>query len=122
MIFGSTETVKRLRGNPRVQVHGPGFSKVLLGDDEGGQLGKTHRSHRRQRNLKAAAVVSNCSGVWASRHTKKIARPWLSAWADRRPSADDPESGAGCVHRSRASAQTIHAQNSGKAAEPASRT
>src|SRR5436853_264345 len=32
-IFGSTETVKRYEGNPRVQVHGPGFSKVLLGDD-----------------------------------------------------------------------------------------
>src|ERR1041384_3082372 len=32
-IFGSTETVKRYEGNPRVQVHGPGFSKILLGDD-----------------------------------------------------------------------------------------
>src|SRR5438874_3873754 len=34
LIFGSTETVKRYEGNPRVQVHGPGFSKILLGDDE----------------------------------------------------------------------------------------
>src|SRR2546425_745814 len=33
MIFGSTETVKRYEGNRRVQVHGPGFSKVILGDD-----------------------------------------------------------------------------------------
>src|SRR5919204_5212159 len=32
-IFGSTETVKRYEGNPCVQVHGPGFSKILLGDD-----------------------------------------------------------------------------------------
>src|SRR5215471_12312732 len=32
-IFGSTETVKRYEGNPRVQVHGPGFSKILIGDD-----------------------------------------------------------------------------------------
>src|SRR5438445_3936532 len=32
-IFGSTETVKRYEGNSRVQVHGPGFSKVLFGDD-----------------------------------------------------------------------------------------
>jgi len=29
-IFGSTETVKRYHGNPSVQVHGPGFSKILL--------------------------------------------------------------------------------------------
>ena len=33
MIFGGTATVDRYRGNPRVQVHGPGFSKILLGDD-----------------------------------------------------------------------------------------
>src|SRR5881396_3092598 len=32
-IFGSTETVKRYHGNPCVQVHGPGFSKIILGDD-----------------------------------------------------------------------------------------
>src|SRR5216110_2605178 len=32
-IFGSTETVQRYHGDNRVQVHGPGFSKILLGDD-----------------------------------------------------------------------------------------
>ena len=33
MIFGGLPTVERYRGDPRVQVHGPGFSKILLGDD-----------------------------------------------------------------------------------------
>src|SRR5436190_9521142 len=33
MIFGGTATVERYKGDPRVQVHGPGFSKILLGDD-----------------------------------------------------------------------------------------
>src|ERR1043166_5888034 len=33
MIFGGTATVQRYKGDPRVQVHGPGFSKILLGDD-----------------------------------------------------------------------------------------
>src|SRR5947207_3826315 len=32
-IFGSTETVTRYEGNSRVQVHGPGVSKVTLSDD-----------------------------------------------------------------------------------------
>ena len=31
MIFGSAKTVEQYRGNPAVQVHGPGFSKILLG-------------------------------------------------------------------------------------------
>src|SRR5574339_57284 len=34
LIFGGQPTVDRYRGNPRVQAHGPGFSKILLGDDE----------------------------------------------------------------------------------------
>ena len=34
LIFGSAATVDRYRGNPRVQAHGPGFSKILLGDDQ----------------------------------------------------------------------------------------
>src|SRR5919201_950391 len=33
LIFGGTPTVERYKGNPRVQVHGPGFSKIVFGDD-----------------------------------------------------------------------------------------
>src|SRR6202166_1608938 len=34
LIFGGTSTVEHYRGNPRVQAHGPGFSKILFGDDQ----------------------------------------------------------------------------------------
>src|ERR1041385_2437163 len=34
LIFGGTPTVDRYRGNPHVQAHGPGFSKILFGDDQ----------------------------------------------------------------------------------------
>ena len=33
MSFGDTSTVERYAGNPRVSVHGPGYSKVLMGAD-----------------------------------------------------------------------------------------
>ena len=33
MIFGGADTVARYQNDPRVQPHGPGFSKILLGDD-----------------------------------------------------------------------------------------
>ena len=33
LIFGGTATVEQYKGNPAVQVHGPGFSKIILGDD-----------------------------------------------------------------------------------------
>src|SRR5678815_3214256 len=34
LIFGGTPTVDRYRGNPHVQAHVPGFSKIQLGDDQ----------------------------------------------------------------------------------------
>jgi len=34
LIFGDKSTTDLYAGNPGVQVHGPGFSKILVGDDE----------------------------------------------------------------------------------------
>ncbi len=34
LVFGDVGTVERYAGNPAVQVHGPGWSKVLIGEDQ----------------------------------------------------------------------------------------
>src|SRR5438132_2980115 len=72
-IFGSTETVKRYEGNPRVQVHGPGFSKVLLGDDVVDDWEKYIDLIVEGVYTNSGRGCINTSGVWASRHTKEIA-------------------------------------------------
>jgi acyl-CoA reductase-like NAD-dependent aldehyde dehydrogenase len=72
-IFGSTETVKRYEGNPRVQVHGPGFSKILLGDDVVDDWPKYLDVMANSINLNSGRGCINCSAVWASRHTREIA-------------------------------------------------
>src|SRR6266404_5598479 len=72
-IFGSTETVKRYEGNPRVQVHGPGFSKVLLGDDAVDGWEKYIDLITEGVYVNSGRGCINTSGVWASRHTKEIA-------------------------------------------------
>lgn len=73
MVFGSAQTVDQYAGNPRVQAHGPGFSKIVLGDDVVDQW-------EDYLDLMVESVFSNsgrscinCSGIWASRHTEKIA-------------------------------------------------
>ena len=73
MIFGSAQTVQQHAGNPRVQAHGPGFSKILFGDDVVDQW-------EDYLDLMVESILSNsgrscvnCSGIWASRHTKEIA-------------------------------------------------
>jgi acyl-CoA reductase-like NAD-dependent aldehyde dehydrogenase len=73
MIFGGTATVDRYRGNPRVQAHGPGFSKILLGDDVVNRWPDYLDLMVESIYLNSGRGCINCSGVWASRHTREIA-------------------------------------------------
>src|SRR5438067_10280189 len=73
LIFGGSATVEQYKGNPRVQAHGPGFSKILLGDDQVDNWEK-------YLDLMVDSVLTNsgrgcinCSGIWVSRHAREIA-------------------------------------------------
>jgi len=79
LIFGGTPTVDRYRGNPRVQAHGPGFSKILLGDDQVDRWEQFLDVMVDSVFLNSGRGCINCSGIWASRHTREIA----DAIADR---------------------------------------
>ncbi len=73
MIFGGTATVERYKGNPKVSVHGPGFSKILLGDDIVDDWEKYLDVMVESVFINSGRGCINCSGIWASRHTKEIA-------------------------------------------------
>lgn len=73
LIFGSTATVERYHGNPNVRVHGPGFSKILLGDDEVDNWEKHLELMVTSVLINSGRGCINCSGIWASRHTREIA-------------------------------------------------
>ncbi len=73
LIFGGTATVERYKGNPRVQAHGPGFSKILLGDDKVDEWEKYIDIMADSVFVNSGRGCINCSGIWASRHTKEIA-------------------------------------------------
>ena len=117
-IFGSTETVKRYHGNPCVQVHGPGFSKILLGDDEADHWEKYIDLMVDSIYLNSGRGCINCSGVWASRHTKEIAQALAERLGpiDARP-PDDPKAGLAAFTVA-GQAQAIHASILEKAKEP----
>ncbi len=94
MIFGSEKTIAQYAGNPRVQVHGPGFSKILLGDDCVDRWPEYIDAMAESVYINGGRSCINASGVWASRHTKEIA----AALAERlgpievKP-PDDPDCG-----------------------------
>jgi acyl-CoA reductase-like NAD-dependent aldehyde dehydrogenase len=73
MIFGGQATVDRYRGNPKVQPHGPGFSKILIGDDQVDAWETYLDVLVDSVFLNSGRGCINCSGIWASRHTREIA-------------------------------------------------
>jgi acyl-CoA reductase-like NAD-dependent aldehyde dehydrogenase len=92
MIFGGSATVERYRGDTRVQVHGPGFSKILLGDDVVDEWEKYLDVMVDSVFLNSGRGCINCSGIWASRHTKEIADAIASRIGQVEPKPpEDPE-------------------------------
>src|SRR5206468_2324432 len=73
LVFGGATTVERYRGNPKVQAHGPGFSKILLGDDQVDDWEKYLDIMVESVAINSGRGCINCSGIWASRHTREIA-------------------------------------------------
>ncbi|HVH25412.1 MAG TPA: aldehyde dehydrogenase family protein [Vicinamibacterales bacterium] len=89
LIFGGTPTVDRYRGNPRVQAHGPGFSKILIGDDQVDRWERYLDMMVESVFLNSGRSCINCSGIWASRHTREIADAIAHRLAAVRPLAPD---------------------------------
>jgi acyl-CoA reductase-like NAD-dependent aldehyde dehydrogenase len=85
LVFGGQPTVDRYRGNPKVQAHGPGFSKILLGDDMVDDWETYLDVMVDSIFANSGRGCINCSGIWASRHTRDIAEAIAKRLADVRP-------------------------------------
>lgn len=73
MVFGDVGSTKVWANDPRVEVHGPGFSKVMIGEDE-------IDNWERYLDVIAASIADNsgrscvnASAVWVPRHGAAIA-------------------------------------------------
>ena len=85
LIFGGSETVDRYRGSPRVQPHGPGFSKILLGDDQVDRWERYLDLMVESVFVNSGRSCINASSIWASRHTREIANALAQRLASVRP-------------------------------------
>ena len=93
MFFGDVSAVGSWEGDPRVEIHGPGYSKVLIGDD---QLPNVERDL----DLIAASIADNggrscvnASGVWVrDSGAEQVAMALAKKLVQIVPrSADDPQ-------------------------------
>ena len=107
LIFGGTATVEQYSGNPAVQVHGPGFSKILLGEDEADNWEQYLDLMVDSVLINSGRSCINCSGIWTPRNGRAIAEALAERLGPIAPLPPD-ESGRGPRRLHRAGAGAGH--------------
>lgn len=94
MLFGDVGAVKSWADDPRIELHGPGYSKVVIGDDCADEWERHIDVIARSIADNGGRSCINASGVWVTRHADRIAEALAERLAAIRPrAAEDPEAG-----------------------------
>jgi len=92
MLFGGGATVQPYRNDPRVELHGPGYSKIVLGDDATAQWAQYIDVIVASIEANGGRSCINASAVWTPRNGEAIAHALADKLATRRAlAASDPE-------------------------------
>ena len=92
MVFGDVGSTKRWKSDPRVEVHGPGWSKVVIGPDVADDWERHVDVIAESISNNGGRSCVNASGVWVTRHADRIAEALAARLAQVTPrAADDPE-------------------------------
>lgn len=91
IVFGDTSSVGIWQNDSRIEIHGPGYSKIFIGDD-------CVNDWERYLDVMVASIVENggrscinASGVWASAHTEEISEALAERLARIKPKAAEDE-------------------------------
>ncbi len=91
LLFGDSSTTGPWANDPRVEIHGPGYSKVIIGEDCVDEWEK-------HLDVIVASIADNggrscvnASAVWAPRHVEEIAEALAKRLAQIAPRAADDE-------------------------------
>lgn len=91
MLFGDQRTTSAYANDPRVELHGPGFSKVVLGPDVVDRWPDFLDVMVASIAANGGRSCINASGVWAPRHGREIAAALAERLAKVEAlSVDDP--------------------------------
>lgn len=92
LVFGGQATADLYAGNPAVQVHGPGYSKILIGEDAVDDWERHLDVMVDSVFLNSGRSCINASSIWAPRHGPEIAKALAERLAEVRPrDPRDPE-------------------------------
>lgn len=92
IFFGDASTIRGWKNDPKVQIHGPGWSKVILGEDAA-------KNWEQYIDVVATSILENggrsclnASSIWVPSHGREIAEALAKRFSEieARPS-DDPQ-------------------------------
>jgi acyl-CoA reductase-like NAD-dependent aldehyde dehydrogenase len=92
MLFGDASTTKMYKNDPRVELHGPGFSKVILGADAADQWEKYLDVMVQSVSANGGRSCINASAIYTPKNADKIANAIaekLATW--KALPANDPD-------------------------------
>jgi acyl-CoA reductase-like NAD-dependent aldehyde dehydrogenase len=92
MVFGDVASTKRWQADGRVEVHGPGYSKVVIGPDVADQWEQYIDVIAESMSNNGGRSCVNASGVWVTKHADAIAEALARRLSSVTPrSAEDPD-------------------------------
>lgn len=99
MVFGDVGSLRAWQGDPRIELHGPGYSKILLGPDEAANWEKHLDVMAESVAANSGRSCINASGIWIAtpagsgpKHGRAIAEALAARLAKIQPrAADDPQ-------------------------------
>jgi hypothetical protein len=126
MVFGDVSSTRQWQGDPRIEVHGPGYSKIVIGED-------CIADWEQYLDVMVSSILENsgrscinASGVWVPSHAAEIAEALAARMAAVAPrdAADEqaqiaPFANAALAQRI---SQTIDGELDGEAARDVSAT
>jgi len=91
MVFGDVASTRPWQGDPSIEIHGPGYSKIVIGEDSIDEWEK-------YLDVMVASILENsgrscinASGVWVPRHEAAIAEALAQRLAQVVPRDEDDE-------------------------------
>jgi hypothetical protein len=92
MVFGDVGSTRRWKSDPRVEVHGPGWSKVVIGPDLADDWEQYIDVIAESISNNGGRSCVNASGIWVTRHADRIADALAARLAQVTPrSSEDPD-------------------------------
>jgi len=92
IMFGDASSVGVWANDPRIELHGPGYSKILIGPDCADDWQQYLDLMVRSIAENGGRSCINASGIWVTKHAKEIGEALAQRLAAIEPRAeDDPE-------------------------------